>query len=204
MAENRVFKLRVTYGKTGRLAMLSHLELTHALERMVRRAALPFAVSQGFSPHMRIAFGSALPVGVGGTSEIFDIQLTDYVSDRVALDALCEAAPIDLMPISAKYIENGAKAASVAYPFSVYEAKLSGPVGELSVPEEIAVMRKGKEKVLDVREYLVGDIEVDGDRCTFELESKSTGSLRPDLLLEHALDGTGAHAVSITRISQHE
>lgn len=79
MADPRLFRLRVTFRETGRLAMLSHLELARALERAVRRAQLPFAVSQGFSPHMRIAFGAALPVGVGGTAEIFDLFLTDYV-----------------------------------------------------------------------------------------------------------------------------
>ena len=79
MADPRLFRLRVTFRETGRLAMLSHLELARALERAVRRAQLPFAVSQGFSPHMRIAFGAALPVGVGGTAEIFDLFLTRRV-----------------------------------------------------------------------------------------------------------------------------
>ncbi|WP_270297726.1 TIGR03936 family radical SAM-associated protein, partial [Eggerthella sinensis] len=58
------------------------------LERAVRRAGLPFAVSQGFSPHMKIAFGAALPVGVGGTHELFDGQLTRYVPADEALEAL--------------------------------------------------------------------------------------------------------------------
>ena len=66
MTEGRTFRLRVSFVKQGRLAMLSHLELARALERAVRRAKLPYAVSNGFSPHMRIAFGAALPVGVGG------------------------------------------------------------------------------------------------------------------------------------------
>ena len=41
------FRLRVTYAETGRLVMLSHLEIARALERAVRRAGLPYAVSQG-------------------------------------------------------------------------------------------------------------------------------------------------------------
>ena len=63
MAEKRLFRLRVTFCKQGRLALLSHLEVARALERAVRRAGLPYAVSQGFSPHMKIAFGAALPWG---------------------------------------------------------------------------------------------------------------------------------------------
>ena len=92
MADPRLFRLRVTFRESGRLSMLSHLELARALERAVRRAQLPFAVSQGFSPHMRIAFGAALPVGVGGTAEIFDLFLTDYVPAPRALAALQEAS----------------------------------------------------------------------------------------------------------------
>ena len=116
MADPRLFRLRVTFHETGRLAMLSHLELARALERAVRRAQLPFAVSQGFSPHMRIAFGAALPVGVGGTAEIFDLFLTDYVPAPRALTALQEASPADLYPTEARYIEARDAAASVALP----------------------------------------------------------------------------------------
>ena len=78
----RVFRLRSTFIERDRLALLSHLEVAHTLERTVRRAGLPFAVSQGFSPHMKIAFGAALPVGVGSTCEVFDLQLREYIHDR--------------------------------------------------------------------------------------------------------------------------
>ena len=80
--------------------MLSHLELARALERAVRRAQLPFAVSQGFSPHMRIAFGAALPVGGGRHRRDIRSVLTDYVPALRALAALQEASPADLYPRS--------------------------------------------------------------------------------------------------------
>ena len=73
MADPRNFRLRVEFCKQGRLALLSHLEVARALERAVRRAGLPFAISQGFSPHMKIAFGAALPVGVGADAADFAI-----------------------------------------------------------------------------------------------------------------------------------
>ena len=37
---------------------------------------------------MKIAFGAALPVGVGSTCEIFDLQLTRYLAPDKALAAL--------------------------------------------------------------------------------------------------------------------
>lgn len=119
------FRLRVTYAMSGRLVMLSHLEVARALERAVRRADLPYAVSQGFSPHMKQAFGAALPVGVGGTEEIFDVQLTEYVAPDKALERLRAASAPDLMPHKACYITKDVPAASVAYPFSTYRAVIA-------------------------------------------------------------------------------
>lgn len=168
--------------------MLSHLEVARALERTVRRAGLPFAVSQGFSPHMRIAFGAALPVGVGGTHEIFDLQLEKYIAPEAVLDALQNASAPDLMCKSCIYIEPRAAAASVAFPVGVYRALLSYAPGDLVVPESVKVVRKRKEKVLNVADFLMGDMRVEGAVATFALESKPTGSLRPDLLLRACLD----------------
>ncbi len=183
MPDPSKFRLRVTFCKQGRLALLSHLEVARALERAVRRAGLPFDVSQGYSPHMKIAFGAALPVGVGGTHELFDLQLNRYVAPARALEALQSASVADLMVKDCEYIEPSAKAACVAYPVSTYRALLSYAPAHFPVPEEITIMRKKKEKVLSVLDFLVEPIKLSGATLTFSLEAKETGALRPDVLL---------------------
>ena len=198
----RLFRLRASYVKQGRLALLSHLEVARALERTVRRAGLPFAVSQGFSPHMKIAFGAALPVGVGSTCEIFDLQLTGYIAPERALEALRCASVRDLMVQECRYIEKAAPAASVAYPFSTYEARFTTSVERIGVPDTISVVRKRKEKTLAVGEFLVGPIVLAGDTAAFTLEAKPTGSLRPDVLLAHCSIAAGVK--SLTRVKQEE
>lgn len=187
MADPNQFRLRAVFAKRGRLAMLSHLEVAHALERAVRRAGLPFAISQGFSPHMKIAFGAALPVGVGGDCEVFDLQLLERVPEDQALERLQEASVPDLMVLSVRYIDPHAKAASVAYPVSEYAAVLSYAPENLPIPEEVVVVRKKKEKHLAVDDFLVGPMRLEGNRVIFALEAKATGSLRPDKLLEACL-----------------
>ena len=231
MTDPANFRLRVTFCKQGRLAMLSHLEIARALERAVRRAGLPYAISQGFSPHMKIAFGSALPVGVGGDCELFDLQLARYVAPQKALAALQSASVPDLMPSAARYIEHTAPAASVAFPKSTYVARLIAvPEGGVVVPETVKVVRKKKEKELAVGEFLLGAMELepadgDGEACPdevassasvpvaddgavaqlrFRLESKPTGSLRPDILLANCTDAAGnpLQITAITRVVQ--
>ncbi|MDD7369122.1 MAG: TIGR03936 family radical SAM-associated protein [Berryella intestinalis] len=215
--------MRATYIERGRLSMLSHLEVARTIERTIRRAGLPYAVSQGFSPHMKVAFGAALPVGVGSVCEIFDVQLTDYVAPEKALEALRASCPPDLMVQSCAYIRPGEKAASVAFPISTYEAVLSRPVACIEVPESISVVRKRKEKVLVVADFLVSGFFPVGeggpgsacpqksDRWEFSLEAKPSGSLRPDALLRACLDRMNEGAspdedplriVSVTRIGQ--
>lgn len=208
---DRRFRLRVTYSIEGRLSMLSHLELARTLERIVRRAGLPFAVSNGFSPHMKISFGSALPVGVGGRHEIFDLQLIDYISlDKVKAALVAATAPgIEIS--DCKYIENSEAAASVALPVSVYEAVLSRPINSLDIPDEIEVKRKKKDRIVSVSDHLVGDVDIDADTVTFTLVALDTGSLRPDVFMKACLlqtfsDDEGlkapVHVLRITRIDQ--
>ncbi len=198
--------------KQGRLAMLSHLELCRALERAVRRAKLPYAVSQGFSPHMRIAFGAALPVGVGGTCEFFDLFLESYVAPQKCLEALRGASAEDLMVQSCGYVEHSAPAASVAFPVSTYCVEFSSVPERFVVPDEVKVVRKKKEKVLAVGDYLVEPVVFEeGMPCaTFSLEAKAEGSLRADVFVRSCIEQTiacgGAPAdlrvVALTRIGQ--
>ena len=190
MTDPALFRLRVEFCKKGRLSLLSHLEVARALERAVRRSALPFAVSQGFSPHMRIAFGAALPVGVGGEHELFDLLLKRYVDPDEALVALRRASVDDLMVLSCAYIHHQAEAASVAFPVCSYAAELSCAPGTLRVPAQVTVVRKNKEKTLRTPDFIVGRPVLRGRRVEFELESKPTGSLRPDLLVRACCEAT--------------
>lgn len=197
--ENRTFRLRVTYKKSGRLAYLSHLEITHALERMIRRSNLPYALTQGFSPHMKISFGSALGVGIGSTCEIFDVTLTDYIAPAKALQALQLNSSEELMPKEAKYIEKSAPAASIAYPYSLYLAEFAEDLPDFEVPETITVVRKKKEKQLIVDDYLVDMPLIEENKLYFQLRSSNAGSLRPDVFL---ISCDLPNRLSLTRIKQ--
>ncbi|MCL2888817.1 MAG: TIGR03960 family B12-binding radical SAM protein [Eggerthellaceae bacterium] len=198
------FRLRVFFQESGRLAMLSHLELARALERAVRRSQLPFAVTEGFSPHMKIAFGAALPVGVGGLAECFDLSMTRYVPTDAALEALRQASVEDLMVYSCEYIGQKAPAASLAYPRSVYEAVFSAaPGAEFVVPKTVVVRRKSQDKELLVSDYLEGGISRVGERIEFTLCARPSGSLRPDDLVGALLQQSPElELFSITRLRQ--
>ena len=54
------------YRKGNPVRWISHLDLKRTLERAMRRAQLPLALSQGHNPHPRISFGPPLPLGATG------------------------------------------------------------------------------------------------------------------------------------------
>ena len=69
-------RFRFVFSKTGDARWLSHRQLMDALERMVRAAGLPVRYTEGFSPHIRLSMGPALPVGYAGRAEYFDVDCT--------------------------------------------------------------------------------------------------------------------------------
>jgi radical SAM-linked protein len=85
-----VQRIRIRYAKRGPLRFTSHRDFARAFERALRRAAVPIAYSQGFSPHPKISYASAAPTGVGSEAEYLEIGLQAEVDPerlRVALDA---------------------------------------------------------------------------------------------------------------------
>jgi len=68
-------KVRVRFSKTFPLDCLSHLELTTALLRGLRRAGVPLVYSEGYSPSPRVSFGPPLSVGIGGLQEYLDMEI---------------------------------------------------------------------------------------------------------------------------------
>lgn len=82
------FKYRLGYQKTGRSRFLAHLELSQAIHRTLRKAKLPLAFSQGFSPSPKVAFGPPLPLGIESLHEQLDIQLTSRLTPEEILKAI--------------------------------------------------------------------------------------------------------------------
>ena len=68
-------RIRIIFKKTEEMRFTSHLDLHKTWERTLRRAGLPLAYTQGFSPHPKINIASALPLGFTGENEIVDFWL---------------------------------------------------------------------------------------------------------------------------------
>ena len=81
-------RVRLRFTKLGKIRFTSHRDTARVWERTVRRAQLPIAYSQGFSPHAKLSFGLALSTGFESDAEYLDIELDPARADQVDIDAL--------------------------------------------------------------------------------------------------------------------
>ncbi|GAA2817099.1 TIGR03936 family radical SAM-associated protein [Crossiella cryophila] len=163
-------KLRLRYAKRGRLRFTSHRDVARAFERALRRAGVPMAYSQGFSPHPKVSWIGAAPTGVASEAEYVEIQLAIRVDPetlRVELDA---ALPPGLDVLEA--VEAGPGTLPERIEASRWRIELPGvdPVElakaaeELLAREVVEVERllKDGRRMIDARAAVV-DLRVDSE-----------------------------------------
>lgn len=86
-------RLRVRFARRGRLRFTSHRDFQRAFERALRRARVPVAYSQGFSPHPKVSYAGAVPTGAASEAEYLDLSVTRTCEPSAVAAALDEALP---------------------------------------------------------------------------------------------------------------
>lgn len=186
-------RLRVRYAKRGRLRFSSHRDFQRALERAVRRAGVPIAFSEGFSPHPKISYLGAAPTGTASEAEYLELVLAtprDPEWVQAALDAALPAG-FDVLEVVAA----GSGPLAERIEASLWELRLPGvPRTELAgaltrfldapeVPVE-RVLKQGRRQ-LDARAAVLHAEAAGDERCaTMTLVVRqAVPAVRPDDVL---------------------
>ena len=69
-------RLRVRFGRAAELKFISHLDLTRLWHRLLRRAGIELAYSEGFNPRPRLSLAVPLQIGVTSEAELMDLFTT--------------------------------------------------------------------------------------------------------------------------------
>ena len=106
-------RLRLRFGKVGKVRWTSHRDVARMWERAFRRVTLPLAYTQGFSPRPRVSFGLALPTGHESVSEYLDLELSagaelDEVGVTTLPARLSPALPAGIDVLAARVIDDRA------------------------------------------------------------------------------------------------
>lgn len=205
-SEPAVARLRITYAVDEPLCYTSVLDMGRHWERMVRRARLPLAYSQGYHPHPRLLFAAPLPVGYRATRELLDLYVLRAVEPTDACAAIERQSPrgleistVESVPLSAPVLQSIVAEAE-------YGVDLWSPSSPASVQQALAAImerseivrqreRKGRLQEYDLRTlfsevthvYHDPDVSQTGvPRHVLHIRARcgSNGSGRPEELIE--------------------
>lgn len=146
--------LRVRYAKRGALRWTSHRDVARSVERAIRRAGLPMAYSQGFSPHPRLSWAGAAPTGCASEAEYLELRLVREVDPEAVRRELDAALPTGLVVLEVVRAGPGALADRLGV--SRWRLRLPGVA-----PERLAAAARA---LLDASSVQVERLTKDGPR----------------------------------------
>jgi radical SAM-linked protein len=158
-------RIRLRFEKSGAMRFLSHLELITLFTRAVAKARIPVRFSQGFHPHPKFSFATALSVGVESRAEYFDMEIAAGFGAPRAAEELNRVLPAGIRILEAA--EVGLKSPSLSVLMAGVRYRVTLPEGAgVDLPALAARFlslesspfrreKKGKTVELDLRRELV-------------------------------------------------
>jgi radical SAM-linked protein len=194
---------RLTFTKIDRSRYLSHLELSSALLRALRRSSLSLSYSAGFHPHPKISFATATSVGMESAQEFVDVTAREYCTDFDILKKEINAAlPRGVAVLEIRLLSYAEKALAQALLGFVYELGLPADIAaeDMTTMQEklnnflaaasfnIQRISKGKSITKDIRPFVQSAILDPLDKkITLSLLFAQNGSVRPTDIITHVL-----------------
>jgi radical SAM-linked protein len=163
-------KFRLVMSKGDEVRFISHLDTAKVIERAIRRARLPVALSQGFNPHYKISYGSVLALGHTSECEVVDIEMSEPLQAETVKERLTAQLPTGFKLKEVEELPANAKPAMGVMNRVLYEVilPLEGKrvereafqrlINDFRKQKNILVMRKRKNRM---REIIVNDFVAD-------------------------------------------
>ena len=193
-------KYRAQIRKGSEIAVLSHLDYMNVFMRALIRSKLPAAWSEGFNPHLKVSFATALAVGVTSDCEYVDFELTAPVNEFEVARRLNEQLPIGAEILRLKKLRGKSKPVMSLVDLSRYEVRLpfdekffdaaKSSVHNFNAAAEIKFTRitPKKTRELELKQYLAERVKLSltvGELVIkFATRITSEGSLKPSEVLK--------------------
>lgn len=205
-------RIRVRFSKSGDLRFIGHRDLMEAFHRILRRAEIKPAYSQGFHPKAKVSFPVPLPLNVVGENELLEIELPEDQED-VRPDWILSLLKEHTIPaldfLSAELIPTGvkkAKAQSFTYAISVPAERLTDTqkrIEWVNAQSSIPFQRIGHDKVVDIKSNLISLSLAEDGTLQFQLSSIDNGSGPRDILALLEIGDLETHGSVLVRKNVH-
>lgn len=147
-------RLRAEYSVMPELKFLANLDMMHLMERALRRAQVPYMLSEGFNPHIRLSMGTVLPVGLWGEKEYFDLEVQPMAAADF-MNSMNQVLPTGMnikrcreIPSSAPSLMKVVNAAEYAFKIKRGSLDLKNIVAEILAQPALLVKSRGKNKAV--------------------------------------------------------
>lgn len=145
-------RIRIRHTKLGRTRYLSARDLTSVWERSLRRAQLPIAYSEGFTPHAKVSFPDAMPVGFASTGEYAELTFAAPIDPGPGLGSLSAALPEGMAITTYLEVPDGAPKLAKMLRCTLWE--LAWPADDVAIAEDRAARGTAALESLLARESL--------------------------------------------------
>jgi radical SAM-linked protein len=185
-------RIRLRFAKRGELRLVSHHDLMRCLERGLRRAGLPLAMSQGFNPRPKFVFPLALGLGIEGHREVLELELDRQLDAGTVLERLRAALPQGFDLLDAEAIRPGAagQAAAADYELPIPPERTQATADAVTAflaAESVPYTRKRPDRTIetDLRPLVASaTLDLTNGFLRFRLPMLPSGSARPEEFLE--------------------
>ncbi len=180
--------VRIRFRKDGDLRLVSHHDLMHCFERMLRRAGVAFCSTAGFHPRPRMNFALALGLGIVGGREVVDIEFDGHPRLEDIQERLRDQAPpgLTILDVQPRPGKGKAQVRRACYRLAVPADRLADlphRLSKLLATRPWLVQRsRPRPRSLDIRPYL-GDLRLHDGGVAIDLWVTPTGTARPEEVL---------------------
>ena len=201
--------IRIRFSKLGKIRFTSHRDVARIWERALRRASVPVAYTQGFSPHAKLSFGLALSTGHESFGEYLDVDVAEPVDVESIPARLDPCLPVGIHVQAADEIEPGTPSLQQAVEACSWRIEVNASDDSL-VEEAVANLltapslvvtrtRKGRPVTEDIRPAVESLVVEDDGSVLADLATQPRG-LRPSELV--AVMGDGLTEGRVCRLHQ--
>ena len=198
-------KARIKFRKYGCMKFIGHLDIMRFFQKVMRRADVPIAFTGGFSPHMIMSFANPLGVGLTSDGEYFDIELTENIDMKAAVERMNQVTVegieiVNMVPIADDKKQTGMSIVAAADYLStpknaIFTGEWQDRANEFINQPSINIVKKTKksEKEVDIKP-MIYKFEVRGERVYMQVATGSVENLKPELVMQAFAEFLGVKA----------
>ncbi len=200
LTDNDFIKYEVLFSKLENARFFGHLELATIFQRALKRTGFKVKYSKGFNPSMRMAFETALPLGMESEQEKMTVFLEKGLKPKEIQQQLNQTLPEGLAVMGCRH---ASKSETVSNEATAYEVKFSSacltqPMIDrfLALDQFIVedLTKKGKIRRTDIRKFTASIFLTDENTAVMKLLTIGQRTLRPARIL---LEGIGLNETMV-------